>query len=47
MFAVIADGIEWEDSDGLTEWPWEEAVSLAELLESMGYDTALVQTARA
>jgi len=37
MYQVIADGIPWEDADGNTEWPYEEAVALAEVVESQGY----------
>jgi hypothetical protein len=44
MFAVLADGYEWEDADGNTEWEWGEASSLADLLESQGYDVTLTQT---
>jgi hypothetical protein len=38
MFEVIADGIAWVDSDGNVEFTWQEAASLAEGLENIGYD---------
>lgn len=42
IYQVLADGEPWIDSDGLTEWPYPEALSLGELLESLGYEVELV-----
>lgn len=38
MWQLIVDGMAWVDSDGSSMWPYEEAVSLAAMLESIGYE---------
>ena len=41
-FTIIADGIGWTDADGAEQWPEPEALALAELVESQGYEVELV-----
>lgn len=41
LAGILADGTEWEDSDGRTAWPIGEVNALAELLESQGYHTSI------
>jgi len=41
-YAILADGQEWEDSEGLRSWPEFETDALAELLVSQGYDVEVV-----
>lgn len=43
LWQVLADGIAWVDPDGKDRWPYEEADSLAEVLEGMGYDVAVIE----
>ena len=37
-YQVIAEGIEWEDSDGRTTWPYDEAEHVAQRVRDNGYD---------
>lgn len=43
MYEIYADGILWEDSDGVTAWDKREVSALAELVESLGYDVEVVK----
>lgn len=41
LWLIMADGLPWCDSEGAEEFPYEEAVTLAAMLEGMGYSTEL------
>jgi hypothetical protein len=42
VWMIYADGIPWVDADGTAAWPEREAVTLAALIESLGYEAGLV-----
>jgi hypothetical protein len=44
-FEVVADGIEWEDADGVKAWPLLGAAGVAEHVAGLGYDDVVVQPA--
>lgn len=37
-YELYADGSQWEDADGRTQWSGPEADALADMLAGMGYD---------
>ena len=37
-YQVIAEGVEWEDSDGRTTWPYDEAEHVAQRVRDNGYN---------
>ena len=38
MYRIIVDGTAWVDSDGRFEWDLREANTLAEVIESAGFE---------
>lgn len=38
MYRIVVEGTDWVDSDGRFEWTFEEACSLAECIESAGFE---------
>jgi hypothetical protein len=40
-YMVIADGTPWMDPDGHTAWTLRDAESMADHVESLGYDVTL------
>jgi predicted peroxiredoxin len=42
MWSVMADGQPWVDPEGQDNWRLAEAVTLADMLKSMGYEVEIV-----